>query len=225
MRARARRGVTLIEIMVALAVMAVMASLVYGAFDAMGRTRKGVDEASDRYQQGRNALSRISREVQSAFLSLHRPLENPGLQVSQTLFKGQDHRVDFTSFSHRRLGFSSRESDQNELSYFLATNKETGATDLARREAIVIDLKPDEGGVIQTLAEDVVSFDLSYLDPQLNEWVSSWDSSQPTGQFERLPKQVKVDLVLAHQSGGSPYRFSTKVAVAMQAPLMFGLPR
>lgn len=219
-----RRGVTLIEVLVALAVMAVMASLVYGAFDAMGRTRKAVDEAGDRYQQGRGALSRMSRELQSAFLSLHRPIENPSLQVSQTIFKGAEHRVDFTSFSHRRLGFSAHESDQNELSYFLSPNRETGAVDLARREASIIDMKPTEGGVVQTLAENVVSFDISYLDPQLNEWISSWDSSLPIGQSERLPKQVKIDLVLANPNG-APQRFTTKVALAMQAPLIFGLPR
>ncbi len=227
-RKRSRRGITLIEIMVALGVLSLVASLVYGAFDAMSRTRKGVESASDRFHQGRGALSRMAREVQSAFLSLHRPLLNPGLQVSQTVFKGTDSgtmdRLDFCSFSHRRLGFGTHESDQNELSYLIAPNRQTGGSDLARREATVIDIEPTRGGVVQVMAEDVISFDIAYLDPVLGEWVDSWDSTQPTGQFERLPLQVRFDLVLARTGGGEPYRFTTKVPVMMQAPLMFGVP-
>ena len=84
--------------------------------------------------------------------------------------------------------------------------------------------EPTSGGVVQTLAEDVVSFQVSYLDPALGEWVDSWDSTQPTGQFERLPRQVRVELVLGRgPDGGTPYRFVTKVPIAMQSPLMFGV--
>lgn len=224
----ARRGLTLIEVLVAIGVLALVGSLIYGAFDAMGRTRATVEGASERYHQGRGAVSRIAREVQSAFLSLHRPLLNPGLQVSQTIFKGtqggsQD-RLDFTSFSHRRLGFGSHESDQNELSYFMSTDPDTGKLDLARRESTVIDKEPTTGGVVQVLAQDVAEFNLEYLDPQTGDWKDSWDSTQPEN-FERLPKQVRVELLLNRERGGAPYRFVTKVPIAMQGPLVFGLPQ
>jgi general secretion pathway protein J len=226
-RSRNRRGVTLIEIMVALGVLSIVASLVYGAFDSMSRTRKSVDAASERYHQGRGALSRMGREIQAAFLSLHRPLINTGVQSSQTIFKGTNSgtldRLDFCSFSHRRLGFGTHESDQNELSYLVTGNRQTGANDLARREATVIDMDPEHGGVVQVMAEDIVSFDLAYLDPVLNEWVDQWDTSQTTGQYERLPAQVRIDLVLTRPNA-DPYRFVTKVPLAMQAPLVFGIP-
>lgn len=224
---RARRGVTLIEIMVALGVLSIVASLVYGAFDSMSRTRKSVDAASERYHQGRGALARMGREIQSAFLSLHRPLLNPGLQSSQTVFKGTNNgtldRLDFCSFSHRRLGFGTHESDQNELSYLVAQNRQTGTNDLARRESTMIDMEPTRGGVVQLMAEDIVSFDLAYLDPVLGEWVDQWDTTQATGQLERLPLQVRIDLLLV-RANGEPYRFTTKVPIAMQAPLLFGIP-
>ena len=228
-RRRARRGLTLLEILVAVGVLAMISTLVYGAFDQMSRIRKGVERTSDRFHQGSTALARMSREVQSAFLSLHRPLANPGLQVSKTAFVGTDggtrDRLDFTSFSHRRLGIGEHASDQNELSYFLSQDPDSPAVDLARREATVIDLEPQKGGVVQVLAEDVVSFDVRYFDPLIGDWTDSWDSTQPTGQFERLPQQVRLELVLTSEGGGAPYRFVTKVPIAMQAPLTFGIPR
>ncbi len=224
-----RRGVTLIEIMVAIGIMTLVASITYGAFDAMSRTKKSVDESGERFHQGRSALARITREVQAAFLSLHRPLANPGLQVSQTVFRGTDggkfDRLDFTSFSHRRLGFSARESDQNELSYFVTTNPETGEDVIARRESTVIDMNPESGGTVQVMAEGVVRFELSYLDPVLGEWVDTWDSTQPTGQFERLPLQVRIEIELTSRGRGAPYVFVTKAPVMMRAPLTFGIPQ
>lgn len=230
-----RRGITLIEVLVALAVLALVASLVYGAFDAMSRTRASVEGASERYHQGRTAISRMSREIQSAFLSMHRPLTNPGLQVSQTIFRGTDggstgDRLDFTSFSHRRLGFGSHESDQNELSYFVSrggrtrnvAGRDVNTFDLARRESTVIDMEPTTGGISQILAEDVVEFRLSYLDAATGDWREEWDSSAE--QFERLPRYVRIELAIARSVPGAPYRFVTKVPIAMQGPLTFGLP-
>jgi general secretion pathway protein J len=215
--------------LVAVGVLAMISTLVYGAFDQMSRIRKGVESTSERFHQGSSAMARMTRELQSAFLSLHRPLLNPGLEVSRTAFVGVDggsrDRVDFTSFSHRRLGVGERTSDQNELSYFLSQNPDAPSVDLARREATSIDLEPRKGGVVQVLAEDVVSLDLRYFDPLVGDWVDAWDSTQPTGQFERLPAQIRIELVLAAPGNAAPYRFVTKVPLAMQAPLTFGLPR
>lgn len=226
MRTRGRRGITLIEVMVALGVLALIAALVYGAFEAMSRTRAGIDGASERYHQGRTAISRISREIQASFLSLHRPMQNPGLQVSQTIFRGQNggvgDRVDFTSFSHRRLGFGAHESDQNELSYFVARGKTGDTLDLARRESKIIDMEPTTGGVVQIMAENIALFELSYLDGATGDWKDTWDTTQ-VENFERLPRQVRVELHIYRHVPGPPYRFVTKVPIAMQGPLVFGL--
>ncbi len=223
-----RRGITLLEVMVAVGVLAMVASLVYGAFDGLARSRTAIDKTSERFHQGRSAVSRMARELQSAFLSLHRPLNTPGLQASQTVFVGTDggryDRVDFTSFSHRRLGFGSHESDQNELSYFLSPNPASNTTDLARREAAHIDMDPRKGGRVLVLAYDAASFDLQYLDPLSGEWQDSWNSTLPTGQLERLPSQVRIELVLHREGGGAPSRFVTKVPISLRAPLTFGLP-
>jgi general secretion pathway protein J len=212
---------TLLEILVAVGILALISSLVYGAFDGLARSRSGMERATERHHQGRSALTRMSRELSSAFISLHRPL-NLAVQSSSTLFVGRRERIDFTSFSHRRIRFGSHESDQNELSYFLSPDPETGAVDLVRREATVIDAEPRTGGVVQVLAQDVTDLRFEFLDPLTGQWVESWDSTQATGQLDRLPSQVRVEFWLRREDQ-EPLQMITKVALPMQAPLTFGL--
>jgi general secretion pathway protein J len=225
---RSQRGLTLLEIMVSLGVIALIATLIYGALDGMSRSREGLSRIGDRYHQGRTAMSRITRELQSAFVSLHVPI-NPAFITRSTVFLGKDSsredRIDFTSFAHRRLGRNVHESDQCELSYFTSRDPNVaGKIDLVRREDPTIDLDPAKGGAVLVVAEDVAEFDLRYFDPVAAQWTDSWDSSQMTGQLGRLPSQVKISLVLNRGPGDKPIRFATKVPIQMQLPLSFASP-
>ncbi|KYF99679.1 general secretion pathway protein GspJ [Sorangium cellulosum] len=227
LRRRRRRagGVTLLEVLVSVAILAIIGTLIYGAFDGMSRSRAGISRISDRYHQGRGAIARISRELQAAFLSRHQPADK-NIAVRLTAFTGEDSspadRVDFTAFAHRRLLRNAHESDQCEIGYFGSRDPERDKLDLVRREAKFIDLEPTRGGVVNVLAEDIESFNVRYLDPVTGEWVDSWDSTQPAAQFERLPSQVWVTLVLNGGPGGEPIKFETKVPIAMQVPIAFG---
>ena len=221
------RGLTLLEVLVSIGILALIATLIYGAFDGMARSRAGLTRLDDRYQQGRSSLARMSRELESAFLSMHQPAMQ-SQQVRITAFvgknQGKNDRVDFTSFSHRRLGRDLHESDQNELSYFVAVDPDRrDKYDLVRREQTEIDLEPGQGGVINVICEDVTEFELSYLDPLTGAWTETWDSTQAAGQLQRLPLQVKIRLVLRGGIGDLPSKLETRVPIAMQSAVTFGV--
>ena len=228
LRRRARsRGLTLLEVLVSIGILALISTLIYGAFDGMARSRAGLTRLDDRYQQGRSALARMSREMQSAFLSMHQPPQQ-SQQIRITAFVAKDQgtsdRVDFTSFSHRRLGRDVHESDQNELGYFLSRDPDrSDKYDLVRREQKEIDLEPTKGGTINVICEDVTEFDLSYLDAVSGEWTETWDSTQAAGQFLRLPIQIKIRLVLRGGIGGAPIKLETRVPIPMQSAVSFAI--
>lgn len=229
-RRASQRGLTLLEVLVAVGILAMVSTLIYGAFDGMQRSRTGIERIDERYHQGRQALVRMSRELQSAFLSLHQPQVYINT-VRTTIFLGTDggtsDRVDFTSFSHQRLMRNVHESDQNELSYFLGRDPDhSDKYDLLRREQKEIDLEPTKGGIVSVLCEDVTVFDLQYLDPTTDTWLDSWDTSQVTtqAQFNRLPFQIRIKLVLKGGAGDRPINFITKVSPGMQASLAFAIP-
>lgn len=230
-RARAR-GLTLIELLVALGILAFISVSVFAAIDGMRRSREAVERITDRYREGRMAMARMSREISSAYLSEHAPID-PSLRVVRTIFQGKDEnpiaRLDFNSFARRRFATNERVSDQMEVSYFASDDPErSGVTDLARREASP-DEKPTEGGKVLVLATDVRSFELEYLDPLTGTWSDDWDSTSITTGKARLPLQVKITLVLnggARESSSSErqeIRFVGKVDLPITDVLNFAL--
>jgi general secretion pathway protein J len=224
-RRRSARGFTLLEVMVSIAILAMVSVLIYGAFDGLSKGKKNLGRINDRYHEGRAALSRMSMELTSAFLSMHQPLTEQQIR-RVTIFSGTSgspvDRIDFTSFSHRRLVRDSHESDQNEISYFGSPDPNVpGKIDLARRESPIIDIEPKRGGEVNVLVEDVDSFDVKYLDATTGLWTETWDTTQATGQPGRLPFQIKINLVLKDGAGGQPIPFTTKIAMPMQTALNF----
>jgi general secretion pathway protein J len=220
------RGFTLIEVLVSVGIIALIGTLIYGAFHGMARSRDNIANAADRYQQGRAALTRISHEMGSAFISGHVPIDE-NLVVRQTVFLGKDRgngdRVDFTAFAHRQLGRDRHESDQAEISFFLANRPEGEGFDLVRRVDKYIDMEPEHGGLVEVLVDNVESFDLKYLDPVTNEWIDSWDSTQPGAQLGRLPSQVWIVIGVAGGPAGQTIRFETKATIPIQQPLMWAV--
>jgi len=220
---------TLLEVIVALGVLAMMSLLIYGAFDSLSRGRKGEALRVDRARQGRDAMDRLAREMQSAFLSLHNPL-NAALLTRQTAFIGSHSgtfdRVDFTSFSHRRVESGALESDQAELGYGVVRNPDRDESmDLVRREQAPPEGDPQTGGIVNVLVEDVELFEVRYLDPLTGQWLDSWDSTKTTGQLARLPLEVQITLALKEVKNTPPYRFVTKFMLPIQQPLSFANPR
>jgi len=239
MMARARiaqraRGFTLVELLVAIVILASISLLIYNAFASMKRSREGVERVQDRYREGRLAMTRMARELQSAYISLHAPILT-SLQTQKTAFIGTTgtpaDRLDFDSFSNRRIDRNSHVSDQCELSYFGSANPElSGVTDLVRRVSTTLDLDPKKGGRVEVLATDIDLFKLQYLDPMTNAWVDTWDTTQSaTGQPARLPVQVKIVLVLnggnrqGEGRGQGTIRLVTKVDLPIENALNFAL--
>lgn len=214
-RARAR-GMTLIEVLVAVTILAIVSTVVFGGLTQTMRNKRRIEEQADRAHVIRVAMERMVTELSMAYVSAHRPID-PSLQMMNTCFIGgrgrRGHRIDFTSFSHRRLYRDAHESDQNEISYFLTENpSQRDQLVLARRQQNRIDADPQTGGTVQVLVEDVIDFQAEYLDPTTGLWTDSWDTQDLTDQPNRLPAQVKLSLTVRDESG--PNRRRTYVTRA-----------
>jgi general secretion pathway protein J len=233
LRRRRARGFTLLELLVAVVILSFVTMLLYGAFSGMKRTRDGLKRVQDRYREGRVAMNRIVRDLESAYISQHLPL-NQALVVHKTALIGHQgtpgDRIDFNSFSNVLRDRNSHTSDQVELSYFTSESLEiSGSNDLVRRTSEYPDDKPEQGGRIDVVATDVDLFDLEYLDPTTSQWVDTWDTTQATGQLNRMPLQVRIRLVLnggrksaADRSHGT-IKFETTVTLPIQQALNFAV--
>jgi general secretion pathway protein J len=219
-----KRGFTLLEIMLAVSVLALVGTMIYGGFSQTALNKARVEEDVDHSRIVHMALARMTRELTMAFVSTH---VNPSLdlRVVDTAFvgsdNGKDDRIDFTSFSHRRLYRNARESDQNEISYFVTEHPDDpGVQVLARREQNRIDDNPRRGGKSQILVENVEEFNLEYFDPLLTDWVQTWDTEDVLAQPNRLPTQVRIRLTVADpRRRGQTHAFGTRVMI----PLTYAL--
>jgi general secretion pathway protein J len=206
--------------------------LIYSAFAGRRTSKEGVGRIDERYHEGREALRRISRELASAYISLHRPAQS--IMVLRTSFIGTRgspaDRVDFNAFANQRFDKNSHESDQAEISYYGSPDpKGQGVTDLVRRISSRPDLKPQRGGRIDVLATDIDLFRLKYLDPLTGQWIETWDSTDTLTHTNQLPIYVHVKLVLnggrrlGVSRGQGTLTFETKISIPMYKPLSFAI--
>lgn len=214
------RGFTLIEIMIAMAILAMMSVLLYSS---TSQTIKGKDETVKKDELNHSvslALNKMANDLQMAFI-----LNNPDFLGSEgrikTVFSGKEDQLDFAALSHARYFKQSRETDYAEVGYYLADDPEDSSKKiLMRRESKVLDDKPEEGGLSDPLVEGVKGFQLEYYDPKKKEWIKTWDSSQ-LEQSNRLPRAVRIEIKVENPEQEEPQVFSTIAELRLYAPINF----
>jgi general secretion pathway protein J len=226
-RRRAHDGVTLLEVLVAAAVLAMMATMIYSAFEHTSRIGRRLAGRQERDHVARIALNRFMTDIRSAYLSAH-VNPDPTYRAVVTAFVAIDQspgdRLDFTTFTHTRMVRGSHEGDACEVGYRVEPRRGPNSIyDLLRREAPRIDSDPTRGGTLDVLVPDVVSFNVRYYDGATDQWVDSWDTTQAAGQLGRLPARVRATLRL-RDADGRELRYMTETTPMIPDVLRFGLP-
>jgi general secretion pathway protein J len=165
--ARRARGFTLIEVMIAVSITAIVGAMALGAFQRSSAARQAVADQDERIGGARAALGRMARELSSAFLSEH--FDRRRYRDRPTVFKGRDggdrDSVLFATMAHTRSLRDAKESDQSVVEYFVDVDPDApGSYALFRREKVRIDDEPDRGGVRSLLLHHVAGLDVDYWD-------------------------------------------------------------
>jgi general secretion pathway protein J len=216
------RGVTLVEVMIAVAITAVLGVLVMGSFQRTYAAKDLTEAQDERFTSARVALTRLSRELSQAFLSDH--YDRKRFRDPPTFFRGKDRGEEddllFTSMTHARLVRDAKESDQAVLEYTVeADPARPGERALFRREKGRIDDDPEHGGSKAVVCEHVTSFDVQYWDWKRQEWAREWVTNSAERQ-SILPTRVKVKLGV-RMPDGKERTFETQARVAIIRPLSF----
>lgn len=227
---RAQRGLTLLEVLVATAILSMVATMIWVSFDQTAKMRMKLTERQEHDHYARVAMARITRDLRAAFLSLHVNQEQRLASVI-TVFKGRaglgGAQLDFTTFTHRRLHRGAHEGDACEVGYKLMEHRgddNLEGMDLVRRESARIDNDPEHGGVLDVLVPGVRSFEVRFFDDATDQWVDSWDSTQATGQPGRLPPRVRITLAVEEGAAHEERVYTTETQLYLTRPLTFGLP-
>jgi general secretion pathway protein J len=206
MTARRARGFTLIEVMLALALMALVTALLWGTFAQTARVKRRIEQTQDRTHTLRVALMRMSREIEMAYVSAS---EAVGIQERRTMFSGRSHgdfdELRFSWFGHQRLRGDAAEGDTALVHYFTARDPDDSTlTNLMRRETRRLEAKDPKliPGETYLLCPNIVRLKFAYYDYKQKDWREEWDTTKADG-LQYLPTQIRIALTVLDERGSS----------------------
>jgi len=216
------RGFTLVEVMVAVGITAVLGAMAAGAFQRTYASKELVEAQDERFSTARIALTRMVRELSQAFLSDH--YDRKQFRDPPTVFRGKDGGEEddllFTTMGHARLARDAKESDQSVVEYAVEHDPDRpGERALFRREKAHLDGEPERGGPKALVCEHVAGFDVQYWDWKRQEWAREWVAGS-TERGAMLPTRVRIRLTLA-MPDGQKQTFETQARIAIVKPLSF----
>jgi general secretion pathway protein J len=213
-RSRAR-GFTLIEVMLALAILGFVTAIMWGSFSQTVTNKKALEAAQDRTHTVRVALLRMVREIEMAYLSAS---ENTAISERRTFMVGSSRsdidELQFSSFAHQRMRAGVAEGDTSLISYYGERDPEDRRVlNLMRRETRRLQAEnpstiPSESYI---LCPDVARLKIQYYDHKLKEWVNEWSTLNASGN-QYLPTHVRIILTVIDERGQEvPYTTDARI--------------
>jgi general secretion pathway protein J len=219
---RSARGFTLMEIMIAVAITALMGAMVSMAFQTGFHAKEVVETEADHYRMLRAAMNRMAREIGSAYVSDRYDAKRYRDQNDRpTNFAGEENRLLFTTFAHQRMYTDAKESDQAIVEYFVESSPDreaNGRKDLMRRVNPNVEGRMDRGGTTDVLFEGVKRVEFAYWDSDRKEWEDEWDTRR-ADQKSKLPTRVRITLVALDENNKEvSYTTQTRVMLNTELP-------
>ncbi len=196
MRRRRTDAFTLIEVCLAIAILALLMALAYGVLNTNLAAADRIEKVLRRVEIGPAVMHAVEQDLRCVL----RLQDNakPTFVGKQGTDGADYDQVDFVS---TRDGFDSERQkvcDFCETGFRMERNSDgpdQGFYTLYRRFDPFIDSEPLKGGVLIPVYTRVKRFNLRYSDG--NEWKEEWDNKQANG----YPKSVEVTLELDYGDG------------------------
>jgi len=225
-----RQGFTLIEILLAMAMVAILFMLLYGTFGSSTELIQAAEQEGESYHMARLTIRQLSQELTSVVQSVNgvvfHATEGAGCpQIARIEFleageagevggeggigfiavdaEEDDHPVDclaFATYAHGRYRPDAKESDLSVVTYWLDGDK------VVHEEETNLFSLSSKSVESYPLAEGVEGMNFKFFGG--TEWVDEWDA----GKQDRLPLAVEVELTFLLPSAERRV-FTTMVSV------------
>ena len=172
---KSKKGFTLIEVLVALAILTVVLGAVYSTFFLSHRALDGLDDSMVKLQETRKTLDILRRELESVFYSERS--EGSMLKIEDRDYYGKNATtISFTAFSNFRPGLS-------RITYRI--REDDGKMKL---------MKNVKSPYMQTTTEDVELIeDIGEFSAEVrrqDQWIKTWD----TEINRQVPDEIRITL-------------------------------
>ena len=213
-------GFTLLEIMIAIFIFAVVLSLVYTAYTGTLRNIGEVESQAGIYHMARVAMERMVEDLESVCVSSREGDPKGGGDAPPPLqFVGEVKEIDsrradtlrFASRAHLSFDEEGIGAGTAEIVYGVREGEEGEGLVLYRSDIPILTAGAGEetGGLM--LCDGLYSIRFVYYDDQGEEY-DHWDSSERTFNG-RPPARVAIELAFMEPSEKTPLKFLTGVAL------------
>ncbi len=223
MKRSSQAGLTLIEVMIASAIMVLMMTLAWRTISNTSDSRRNFGKYQERNHELRMALGRITTDFEAAYLSRN---EDMTATHPRTMMIGKQGAkvpdITFSTIGHRVLWSDANESEQTVIRYLSYNSRENpGQVDLIRAERRrESNLPPEEEPAeYDVLVRNIEKLELEYWNWKNLEWQDTWDTTQSDGQKGMLPSRVRITITLKNNEGRD-IKLSTQARINMQEPLL-----
>jgi type II secretion system protein J len=218
-------GFTLLEVMIAIGIMATILVVLFGTYSAAVDRAARTRELSQIYHEARVLLQLMAGDLRSAYVkeSVEQAQQTfQQVKTRPTMFVGEDR----TDLDHPadRLAFSTvipiqrpdvPDSEMCHVTYSIEPVSEPPRSRaLFRRVNCSLEPEASDQDHLFLLTELVHGLDFKYYDEQGAEYVD-WNSREPRGG-KHLPARLKITLLLADQHGQlHPFEMSTDFVLSL----------
>lgn len=180
-------GFTLIEVLLAISIMAAITGVMWVSIGAMFETRDYMDQRFERYQIMRVGMNRLAREIATAYIAgpanggeplpgkegdaLREQIESGQTrqltEPVQFAMIGREESLNFTSLGHIRTLAGEPTSEHAEIGYYLERRRDDEGEwhdALMRREDTTLDDDITSGGQIYMMIPNVKKIEFEYWD-------------------------------------------------------------
>jgi general secretion pathway protein J len=196
LRTSQSKGFTLLEVLLALAILAMIVTAIYSSFSTAGRNIESAETIRDGTDLARTLIARLANDIANVYVNGN---------LNETFFYGSKLERDedkqrfdsiyLTTLTNQRYlsqksDANSKEMDLWEVGYFFQDKPDGKGKVLMRKEKREIskDMPRREGGIDYELTDTVEGLRLRYSNGAT--WADEWNQSG-------LPKAVEIVLTLA----------------------------
>jgi type II secretion system protein J len=192
-------GFTLIEILVAVLILGIIYSFIFGVLSTSISTSRDAMKKMEVERVGRYFISRITTDISCATLL---PISRSGGMIGKHFTVNGKSRDELHLTAFTQSFFTVRPPiGQAEIGYFFKTNTE-GKDSLMRRESDVIEKPVDLGGEAYPISDMVEELSIKYQGKGQAQWVETWDTETQSV----FPTAISIELRL--DDGKNKYFFS-----------------
>ena len=215
------RGFTLLEILIAMFIFAVVLTTIYTSYTGTLRVVDETESQAEIYRMARIAMERMLEDLESIYIPKRQEnteSEEDTLHLFQ--FVGEDREIKgmsadtlrFISRAHIDLSGQGQETGTAEIGYYVKENGEGDHLVLYRSDRPMseasLPLEEETGGLV--LCEGLASVNFTYYEEN-GDVRESWDSASDELKDE-IPKMVSISLEFLNTlNPEAPFKFMTSV--------------